>query len=137
MIGIIVITHGTMAEHVVSSAKMIVGEACGVHAISFKSSDSLETLKNAALEAVKQYADDGCLILTDMMGGSATNICVDLMKSDKVEVVTGVNLPMLLGALSYRDIGALKETAAKVQASGVKSIINLKEYFERRAEKKK
>jgi PTS system mannose-specific IIA component len=136
MIGVIVITHGTLSEQLLATASLIMGEAKDVFAVSFTARESLENLKQKAAAAIDNYRSDGCLVLTDIMGGSATNVCVELMKNEKVEVLTGVNLPMILEALSYRESADLKTLATRVQASGVKSIINLKEFFEKRTAKK-
>lgn len=137
MIGVIIITHGTLSEQLQATASLIMGESTDVHAVSFTARESLENLRQKAIEAIENYRSDGCLILTDIMGGSATNVCVELMKMEKVEVLTGVNLPMLLEAIGYRDGADLKTLATKVQESGIRSIINLKEFFEKRASKKK
>ncbi|GAB4270381.1 MAG: PTS sugar transporter subunit IIA [Candidatus Rifleibacteriota bacterium] len=137
MIGVVVITHGNLSEHLLATAALIMGESADVHAVSFTARESLENLRQKAIAAIDGYKADGCLILTDIMGGSATNVCVELMKLEKVEIVTGVNLPMVLEAISYRDGADLKTLAAKVQESGIRSIINLKEFFEKRAAKKK
>ncbi len=137
MIGIVIITHGTLSEQLLETAELIMGAAAEVHAVSFTARESLEELRQKAMHAIENYRDDGCLILTDIMGGSATNVCVELMKMEKVEVVTGVNLPMVLEAIGYRDGTDLKSLATKVLDSGIRSMINLKEFFEKRAAKKK
>ncbi len=136
MIGVLVITHGTLSEQLLATAALIMGEQKDVYAVSFTARESLDNLRQKANAAIESFKTDGCLILTDIMGGSATNVCVELMKNEKVEVLTGANLPMLLEAISYRDGADLKALASRVQASGVKSIINLKEFFEKRAAKK-
>lgn len=136
MIGVIVITHGSLSEQLLATAALIMGESKDVFAVSFTARESLDNLKQKASAAIDNYRSDGCLVLTDIMGGSATNVCVELMRNEKVEVLTGANLPMVLEALSYRENADLKTLAARVQASGVKSIINLKEFFEKRTAKK-
>lgn len=136
MIGVVIITHGNLSEHLLATASMIMGEAKDVHAVTFTARESLDSLRQRAVAAIELYRSEGCLVLTDIMGGSATNVCVELMKNEKVEVLTGVNLPMLLEAIGYRDGADLKALARKVQESGTKSIINLKEFFEKRAAKK-
>ncbi|HNW12892.1 MAG TPA: PTS fructose transporter subunit IIA, partial [Candidatus Rifleibacterium sp.] len=128
MIGVVVITHGTLSEQLLATAALIMGDQKDVYAVSFTARESLDNLRQKANAAIEPFKTDGCLILTDIMGGSATNVCVELMKNEKVEVLTGANLPMLLEAISYRDGADLKALASRVQASGVKSIINLKEF---------
>lgn len=137
MIGIVVITHGALSEQLLATASLIMGAPENVHAVTFTSRDSLEDLRKNAGKAIEPYLEEGCLVLTDIMGGSATNICVEFMKNERVEVITGANLPMLLDAIGRREVAAeIKELARKVQESGCKSIINLKEFFEKRAAKK-
>lgn len=137
MIGVVVLTHGKLSEQLVATASMIMGDSECVHAVTFSARESLEELKKKAEDAVSLYGEEGCLLLTDLMGGSANNISVELMKTKNIEVVTGVNLPMLLEAIGYRSFAdSLKDLAVRVQAGGVKSIINLKEFFEKRATKK-
>lgn len=138
MIGIVVVTHGQLSEQLVATASLIVGESKDVKAVTFMARESLEDLKQKTAEAVCQFTGDGCLILTDIMGGSATNVSIEIFKSrTDVEVVTGVNLPMLIEAISSREGATLKELANQVASSGTRSIINLKEFFEKRAAKKK
>ena len=137
MIGIIVVSHGTLSEHLVSAASLILGEAKDVKAITFLARESLEDLRLKTSEAAKEFTTDGCLILTDIMGGSATNVSIEIMKSrEDVFVVTGVNLPMLIEAINSRETTDLKSLAEQVSNSGVRSIINLKEYFEKRVKKR-
>ncbi len=138
MIGIVVVTHGQLSEQLVATASMIVGEAKEIKAVTFMARESLEDLKQKAAAATCEFTTDGCLILTDIMGGSATNVSIEIMKSrTDVEVVTGVNLPMLVEAITSRESLSLKELSAQISNSGVKSIINLKEFFEKRAAKKR
>ena len=137
MIGIIVVSHGTLSEHLVSAASLILGEAKDVKAITFLARESLEDLRQKTSEAAKEFTTDGCLIFTDIMGGSATNVSIEIMKSrEDVFVVTGVNLPMLIEAINNRENTDLKTLAEQVSNSGVRSIINLKDYFEKRVKKR-
>lgn len=136
MIGIVVITHGHLSEHLLSTAGMILGDSKKVTTICFTAKESIETLKDKATKAVNNLKDEGCLVLTDILGGSATNVCNELMQDENVEVLTGVNLPMLLEAIGYRHKSNLKQLAAKVQESGTQSIINLKEFIAERTAKK-
>lgn len=138
MIGIVVVSHGFLSEHLVSAASLILGEAKKVKAVTFVARESLDDLRKKTIEATEEFKNDGCLILTDIMGGSATNVSIEIMrKSNNVNVVTGVNLPMLIEAINSREDVSLTDLAAKVSNSGVKSIINLKEFFEKRAAKRK
>lgn len=137
MIGIVVVSHGLLSEHLVSASSLILGEAKKVKAVTFTARESLDDLRRKTTEATNEFDNDGCLILTDIMGGSATNVSIEIMKShNNVCVVTGVNLPMLIEAINSRENTNLTELSAKISNSGVRSIINLKELFEKRAAKK-
>jgi mannose/fructose/sorbose-specific phosphotransferase system IIA component len=136
MIGIVVVSHGKLSEQLVAAASLILGEAKDVKAVTFMARESLEDLRKKTSEAADAFTSDGCLIFTDIMGGSATNVSIEIMKSrNDVYVVTGVNLPMLLEAINSREEKSLKDLANQVSNSGTRSIINLKEFFEKRAKK--
>ena len=136
MIGIVVVSHGKLSEQLVAAASLILGEAKDVKAVTFMARESLEDLRKKTSEAANEFTSDGCLIFTDIMGGSATNVSIEIMKSrNDVYVVTGVNLPMLLDAINSREDKSLKDLANQVSNSGTRSIINLKDFFEKRAKK--
>ena len=136
MIGIVVVSHGLLSEQLVGAASLILGEAKAIKAVTFMARESLEDLRKKTTEATSEFTEDGCLILTDIMGGSATNVSIEIMKSrNDVYVVTGVNLPMLLEAINSREGNSLKDLANQVSNSGTRSIINLKDYFEKRAKR--
>ncbi len=137
MIGIVVVSHGNLSEKLVSAASLILGESKNVKAVTFMARESLDDLRRKTTEATNEFLEDGCLILTDIMGGSATNVSIEIMKSrNDVFVVTGANLPMLLEAINSRENNTLKDLTNLVSNSGTRSIINLKEFFEKRATKK-
>lgn len=136
MIGIVVVSHGLLSEQLVGAASLILGEAKAIKAVTFMARESLEDLRKKTSEATDEFKEDGCLILTDIMGGSATNVSIEIMKSrNDVYVVTGANLPMLLEAINSREGNSLKDLANQVSNSGTRSIINLKDYFEKRAKR--
>jgi len=101
MIGVVVATHGHLAEEMIRTAEAVVGPLPHVVGVSVvaTSPDMRGDLK-AAIQRVDQ--GEGVLLLTDLLGGSPTNLCVSFLTERKVEVVTGVNLPMLLRAVTYR-----------------------------------
>lgn len=137
MIGIIVVSHGQLSEQLIATAALIIGEQKRLTSVTFSASESLESLKEKTTTAVEHFGAEGCLILTDIMGGSATNVSIEVMKKNQnVEVVTGVNLPMLIEAINSRESLSLKELSARVASSSLRSIINLKEFLEKRAAKR-
>ena len=132
MIGIVVITHGTLAETLVETATMIMGVQENLFTITFLARDSIESLQEKLHKAVQPFLDSGCLILTDILGGSASNICYDYLQEEYVQIITGVNLPMLIEALNFKNQFSVAELGQKVQAGGTNGIINIKEFFEKR-----
>lgn len=137
MVGVVIITHGRMSEVLAETAALIMGEQKDLIAVTFSARESLENLRLKVREATDPYRETGCLILTDVLGGSATNICAELMPNEWIRILTGVNLPMLMEALSQRGNLDLLNLARKVHGGGVRGIIDLKDFFEERARKKK
>ncbi|MBF0543547.1 MAG: hypothetical protein HQM08_03895 [Candidatus Riflebacteria bacterium] len=137
MIGIVVITHGNFSLELLETVKLIMGEQKNVSSVTFSPRESIETLREKALIEINKFKDTGCLVLTDVIGGSATNICVDFIKMDQVRVVTGVNLPMVMEALQHREKLAVVDLSRKAREGASKGIIDLSEFFLERSKKKK
>ena len=116
MIGILVVTHGRIAEELVSAARTIVGDVQRIVAVSIGWSDD-PAAANAAIErSLAEVGGEDTLVLTDMFGGTPTNLSLPYL-SEKVEIVTGVNLPMIIKASALRE-GALVEVARAVCEQG-------------------
>jgi PTS system mannose-specific IIA component len=131
MIGVVVATHGKLAEEMIRTAESVVGQLEQVVAVSVvaTSPDVRGDLK-AAIQRVDQ--GDGVLLLTDLMGGSPTNLCVSFLQERKVEVVTGINLPMLLKLSVMRASGKnIGQLAHDLAEAGQKSIGHLSESLRR------
>lgn len=122
MIGVVVATHGKLAEEMIRTAEAVVGDLRQVAPLSVvaTSPDMRSDLKKA-IERVDQ--GEGVLLLTDLLGGSPTNLCVSFLNDRKVEVVTGVNLPMLLKLQSLRASGKpIAEIARALVEAGQRAI---------------
>jgi PTS system mannose-specific IIA component len=116
MIGIVVVTHGRVAEELLNAARNIVGEVPAATAVSIGWSDD-PAAANAAIErGLAEAGGSEALVLTDMFGGTPTNLSLPYL-SERVEIVTGVNLPMLIKACALRE-GALVEVARAVREQG-------------------
>ena len=137
MIGIVVITHGRLSEVLADTASLIMGPQPDLKAVTFSARESLDNLRQKVQEATEPFRETGCLVLTDILGGSATNICAELLSQDWIRILTGVNLPMVMEAVSQRGSLDLLTLARKVHGGGVKGIIDLKDFFEERARRKK
>jgi len=123
MIGALVMTHGQLAKELVDAMQRIIGEVANIEAISIGWHDEVDEARERIRSAVARLStDDGLLILTDMFGGTPTNIALTFLEKDRVEVVTGVNLPMLIKLASLSRDENLAALAQKVRAQGQKSI---------------
>jgi PTS system mannose-specific IIA component len=97
MIGVVVVTHGQLATELVNAAEMIVGDLPQFAAVSIGWHDDVEDAKDQIRQAVDRVdKGQGVLMLTDMFGGTPANLGVTFLEADRVEVITGVNLPMLI-----------------------------------------
>ena len=122
MIGVVVATHGKLAEEMIRTAEAVVGRLEQVAAVSVvaTSPDMRGDLKEA-IQRVDQ--GEGVLLLTDLLGGSPTNLCVSFLTERKVEVVTGINLPMLLKLSGMRASGKpIAQIANDLAEAGQRSI---------------
>jgi PTS system mannose-specific IIA component len=123
MIGGIIVSHGKLAEELLNALTIILGEAPNIEAISIGWYDDVEESKkkiNHSLRMVDQK--NGIVIFTDMFGGTPSNLSFSFLKDGQVEIITGVNLPMLIKFVSLQRSNNLKEVARKVVEQGKKNI---------------
>jgi len=130
MIGIVVVTHGALAGELVNAARTIVGDIPRIAAVSIGWSDDVSAAREAIARALEDVGGEQSLILTDMFGGTPTNVSLPFL-SPRVEIVTGVNLPMLIKLTSLRD-GTLAEVARLVRDQGKDAIYVASELLERK-----
>lgn len=117
MFGIVVATHGEFGKELVGTLRMILGENEGVQALALHPSESLETFKEK-LEAVLKKVDPknhGVLVLVDMVGGTPFNVSLLTAQTHKLQIVTGVNLPMLIKVATSQDEKDLETLALETQ----------------------
>ncbi len=113
MIGVVVCTHGALAQQLLASARMIVGEYAAAEAVAVEPGEGPDVIRDRISKAVEAVDDgSGVLLLCDMFGGTPSNLALSLLGDDR-EVVTGVNLPMLLKLWTHRE-GPLDEVARQV-----------------------
>jgi PTS system mannose-specific IIA component len=123
MIGGVIVTHGQLANELVSAAEMIVGEINHVTAVSIGWHDDVEVAREEIERAVRRVdAGNGVLLLTDMFGGTPTNIAASYLGDAQVEVVTGVNLPMVIKLAAQDKEETLPELARRVRDEGQQQI---------------
>ena len=123
MVGLLVVTHGSLAEELVAAAKRIVGDVPAMEAIAFGWDEDVSTASRTLEEAIRRNDEgQGVLILTDMFGGTPTNLSLTFHQRGKVEIVTGVNLPMIIKFTNLRGADNLEEAAARICDQGRKAI---------------
>lgn len=123
MIGVLVTTHGNLGIEMIRAAELIKGKIKSILHFSIDQSQSVEELKKEISTAIKKLDDgQGVLILTDLFGGTPSNISLSFLKEDKVEVITGVNLPMLLKITDIREKMNLKDFARFIKEYGQSNI---------------
>lgn len=123
MIGVIITTHGNVGGELIKAVEMIKGSSEGVLHLSMDQTKGVEELKKDLASAIKKLDQgQGVLILTDLFGGTPSNIALSLLKPGKVEVVTGVNLPMLLKLSEMQEGVSLKDCAIHIRDYGMKNI---------------
>jgi PTS system mannose-specific IIA component len=123
MIGVLITTHGNLGSEFMKVAEMIKGQLKNVMHISMDQTQSVEDLKKDITAAVKKLDQgQGVLILTDLFGGTPSNLSLSLLKPGKVEVVTGINLPMLLKLTDIRETMKLQDFADHIKDYGRKNI---------------
>ena len=132
MINFIVVTHGEFGAYLVEAAEGIVGrQAVGVRVIATSSRLSVPEIREKISRALRDLSGpDGVVLFTDMPGGTPNNLAFPLIKdSAGVEMVSGVNLYMLISAFSHRDRLTLSRLVEKVVADGAKSIRDVRRMF--------
>jgi PTS system mannose-specific IIA component len=123
MIGAIVVTHGQVANELVNAAQTIVGELPQLVAVSIGWHDDPTVAREAIGEAiVRVQSPEGVLILTDMFGGTPSNLGLTFLETSRVEIITGVNLPMLIKLAQLREAADLITVAREVREVGRNAI---------------
>jgi len=124
MIGVVVVTHGQLATELVNAAETIVGDLPQFAAVSIGWHDDVDDAREEIRQAIArvQGSSGGVLVLTDMFGGTPSNLGLTFLETDKVEVITGVNLPMLIKLTSLRDSPDLLAVARQMRDHGRNAI---------------
>jgi PTS system mannose-specific IIA component len=124
MIGVLVVTHCQLGEALLEAADFILGERPeGMVAVSIDLNENADKLRKKIADGIKQLkSEDGILILTDMFGGTPSNLSYSFLEEGRIEVISGVNLPILIRAASARKNQTLSELATNLEAFGKKSI---------------
>ena len=131
LIGGLIVTHGQLGHELVAAAEMIVGEISHIASVSIGWHDDVNESKKDIEEAVRTVdMGKGVIIFTDMFGGTPSNVTLSLLKKDEVEIVTGVNLPMIVRLATQTEQDLLSELATKVKDQGKSHISMASEFLE-------
>lgn len=123
MIGLVLVTHGSLARAFVAALEHVVGPQKNVAAVCIEADDDMEARRREILESVRAVnTGAGVVLMTDMFGGTPSNLAISVMNETNVEVIAGVNLPMLIKFASLREGSSLSSLVVAVQEAGRKYI---------------
>jgi PTS system mannose-specific IIA component len=123
MIGLVLVTHGRLANEFRAALEHVVGAQTQIETVSIGPEDDVERRRKDIIDAVDKVSDgSGVILLTDMFGGTPSNLAISVMEAGKIEVVAGVNLPMLIKIASVRGDEPLTDVIAEAQEAGRKYI---------------
>ena len=123
MIGLVLVTHGNLAKEFLSAMQHVVGAQQQVDTVCIGPEDDMEMRRNEIMEKVNQTnSGEGVILLTDMFGGTPSNLALSVMDRANVEILAGINLPMLIKIASLRKDKNLKDTVDGAQEAGKKYI---------------
>ena len=125
MKGLVIVTHTTLAEGFLQAAEMILGRLNNAAAVCLEKEDSVEGMNRKLSEAIRTVGLDreGVVVMTDMFGGTPSNISLPLLAAGKVEVLTGVNLPMILSFFNAKPDMNLAELVLSLRTAGEEGIV--------------
>lgn len=133
MIGVLIVTHQELAEALISVCDLILGRQDGMMAVSLDPNAPPESSRQQIQQGMAQVNNgDGVVILTDMLGGTPSNLSLSFLQEGKVEVITGVNLPMLMKLAYLREGKDLGEVASALRQSGQQGITVASEVLHRK-----
>ncbi len=123
MVGIVVVSHGMIGIEMVRVARSIVKEASFMTGVALEHDENVDIIRKKIAAAIQEVSQgDGVLLLTDMFGGTPSNLALSFLEENKVEVITGVNLPMIIKLANFREKKPLSEIAAFIKDYGQRNI---------------
>lgn len=124
MIGVIAVGHGNIGCEMVEAARRIIPDARHLHGVAFEPKEPPESIRERISNAIRDADDgDGVLILTDMFGGTPSNICLSFLEPSRIEVVSGFNLPMLIKLANLKADADFHDTVNFIQQYGQRNIV--------------
>ncbi|MBI5966756.1 MAG: PTS sugar transporter subunit IIA [Deltaproteobacteria bacterium] len=134
MVGVVLVTHPNLGDEFIRSAELICGKMANIVTVSIDTRKGVEELRREIAEAIKKVdLGEGVLILTDMFGGTPSNMSLAFLREGEVEVLTGLNLPMLIKIFNCREGRKLPELAKMVKEAGQRNINLASEILQRKS----
>lgn len=131
MIGLLLVAHAGLARELLTAAEMIVGKIELAEAIGIGHDAGVDGIREAIVAAIKTVGADGVIIMTDMFGGTPSNMGLSFLEENRVEVLTGVNLPMVIKFASDRKTRSVAELAETLKKCGRESISVAGDYLKK------
>lgn len=131
MTGLVVVAHANLAAELIKVAEMIVGTIDGVASVEINPTDSVDGIRSALNLAIESVLAEDIIIMTDMFGGTPSNMSLSFLKENRVEVLTGVNLPMMIRFASDRDKYSVAELAAQLRETGREGVTVAGDYLKK------
>jgi mannose PTS system EIIA component len=131
MIGLLLVAHAGVAKELLAAAEMIVGKLELAEAVGIEKDASAVAVMASIKEAVARVSGDGAIIMTDMFGGTPSNMSLSFLEEGRVEVLTGVNLPMLIRFTQDRERSSVGDLALKLKDSGREGISVAGDYLKK------
>ena len=130
MIGMILVTHGNLAVEFVHAMEHVVGHQDNVETVCIGPNDDMEKRRSEIAAAIKKVdSGEGAILLTDLFGGTPSNLAISLMKAGKVEVIAGINLPMLIRLAKARGCMSVHDATSAARDAGRNYITIASEYL--------
>ena len=129
MIGLVVVAHARLARELLNAAEMIVGPIQLAEAVGIEAGEAVETIREEIAGAIEKVGAEGVVIMTDMFGGTPSNMSLSFLEDGRVEVLTGVNLPMLIKFAGDRGRFGVTELAAQLKGCGRESVAVAGDYL--------
>lgn len=131
MTGLVVVAHAGLAAELINAAEMIVGKIDAAASVEIKANDSVDGIRTTLTSAIESVACKNIIIMTDMFGGTPSNMSLSFLKENRVEVLTGVNLPMIIRFASDRDKFGVSELAAQIRDTGREGVAVAGDYLKK------
>lgn len=123
MIGMVLVTHGRLADEFIAATEHVVGAQQNIQSICIGPDDDMEQRRAEIMDAVAAVdKGEGVILLTDMFGGTPSNLAISIMEKGRVEVIAGINLPMLIKLASVRQESSLADAVEAAKEAGIKYI---------------